>query len=156
MQHIVVEIRQGDATTVTRICRLFPNCHLLGISTELGDWMIQTLVKARKEDIVRYLRDAVSTQGRTARRLCLSSITNSAYFKFYSQSPVFKVPLSWTLLMLQFFLFTFPLLFLLHASTLLLLSSPLLLSCPPFCFFFLAPCLLCASLPLCSFGSFFA
>jgi len=62
MQHIVVEIRQGDATTVTHTRRLSPNCHLLGISTKLGDQIIQTLVKARKEDIVRHLRDAVSTQ----------------------------------------------------------------------------------------------
>jgi len=64
MQHIVVEIRQGDVTTVTCTRRLSLNCHLLGISTKLGDWMIQMLVKARKEDIVRHLCNAISTQGR--------------------------------------------------------------------------------------------
>ena len=93
----MIEIRQGNAITVARTRRLSPNCHLLGISTELADLMIQMLVKARKEGIVRHLRDAVSTLGRIAGRLCLNSIANSAYFKFYSQSPAFKVPRSWTL-----------------------------------------------------------
>ena len=97
MQHLVIEIRQGDPITVTRTRRLSPNRHLLGISTELVDLMIHMLVKARKEGIVRHWRDAVSTQGRTARRLCPNSLTNSTCFKFYSQSPAFEVPLSWTL-----------------------------------------------------------
>ena len=106
MQHLVIEIRQGGAITVARTLRLSPNCHL-GISTTLADLIIQMLVKARKEGIVRHLRDAVSTQQRTARRPCLNSIANSAYFKFYSQSLAFNVPLSWTLLMLQFSPFLF-------------------------------------------------
>jgi len=45
MQHLGIEIRQGDAITVTRTRRLSPNCHLLGISTELAGLMIQMLVK---------------------------------------------------------------------------------------------------------------
>jgi len=49
MQHLVIEIRQGDAITVTRTRRLSPNCHLLGVSTELADLIIQMLVKTRKE-----------------------------------------------------------------------------------------------------------
>ena len=102
----MIEIRQGGAITVARTRRLSPNCHL-GISTILADLIIQMLVKARKEGIVRHLRNAVSTQRRTARRPCLNSIANSAYFKFYSQSLAFNVPLSWTLLMLQFSSFLF-------------------------------------------------
>ena len=101
MQHLVIQIRQGDAITVTHTRRLSPHCHLLGISTKLN-LIIQMLVKTRNEGIARHLRDAVSHQRRIARRPCLSSIANSAYFKFYSQSLAFNVPLSWTLVMLQF------------------------------------------------------
>jgi len=92
----VIEIKQGDAIilSVTRTRRFSPNCHLLGVSTELADLMIQMLVKARKEGIVRHLRDAVSTEGRTAGRLCLNSMTNSTHFRLYLQSPAFRVPLS--------------------------------------------------------------
>jgi len=44
MQHLVIEIRQGDPITVTRTSRLSPNRHLLGISTELADLMILFVV----------------------------------------------------------------------------------------------------------------
>ena len=106
------------------------------------------LVKARKEGIVRHLRDAVSTQRRTARRPCLNSIIQI----LLTESGVQCASAMDTS---HASIFPFPFLFLLHVSTLLLLSSPLLLPRPPFCFFLLAPCLLCASLPLRSFGSFF-
>ena len=44
IQHLVIEIRQEDAITVTRTCRLSPNRHLLGISTELADLMILLVI----------------------------------------------------------------------------------------------------------------
>ena len=44
IQHLVIEIRQGDPITVTRTHRLSPNRHLLGISTELADLMILLVV----------------------------------------------------------------------------------------------------------------
>ena len=44
IQHLVIEIGQGDPITVTRARRLSPNRHLLGISTELADLMILFVV----------------------------------------------------------------------------------------------------------------
>jgi len=44
IQHLVIEIRQGDPITVTRTRRLSPNRHLLGTATELADLMILLVV----------------------------------------------------------------------------------------------------------------
>ena len=44
MQHLVIEIRQGDPITVTRTRRLSQNRRLLEISTELAGPMILLVI----------------------------------------------------------------------------------------------------------------